>query len=397
MTIPALTPDRDPFHTACDGLADALPGAVLGTREVTLAAASRIRMRARARQLRYRTTDLRGRAEVGVTTVVTPAAPARGILSYQCAIDAVSSRCFPSYALRHGSRADGALARIELPLILAAVRRGWAVSIPDHEGPRGHFGAAREPGYRVLDGVRATHEHLRIASRGDTPVGLWGYSGGGLATVWAAEEAGTYAPELHVVGTVAGAPVGDPGAAFRRLNGGRFAGFPLVFIAGLCRAYPELHDVLDRHVAPRFRDRIADTEQRTTLDVLARLTFRSIDGHLNHGLDALLDDPVLTRVIDDIRPGRRKPHAPVLIQQGERDEVIAAADVRALAERYRALGGDVTYREFARGWHLPLQFAGAPGALRWLDARATTAAAESGSSDQSATRTVSISSNACRA
>jgi len=51
------------------------------------------------------------------------------------------------------------------------------------------------------------------------PIGLWGYSGGGLATAWAAEVSGTYAPELNVVGAVLGSPVGDLGNTFRRLNG----------------------------------------------------------------------------------------------------------------------------------------------------------------------------------
>ncbi|WP_432420407.1 lipase family protein, partial [Nocardia neocaledoniensis] len=45
---------------------------------------------------------------------------------------------------------------------------------------------------------------------------------------------------LNFVGGVAGAPVGDPAAAFVRLNGGWFAGFPAAFVAGLRRAYPDL-------------------------------------------------------------------------------------------------------------------------------------------------------------
>ncbi|WP_454164018.1 lipase family protein [Gordonia iterans] len=372
MTAPVLPPDQDPFHFPHNDLENDPPGTLLDAREVTLAAAGRIKVPARSWQLRYRTTDLRGRAEVGITTVITSGgarAPRRGLLSYQCAIDGVSPRCFPSYALRLGSAADGALPRLELPLLLAAVRQGWTLSVPDHEGLRGHFGAAREPGHRVLDGIRATHEFLGTPAPADVPAGLWGYSGGGLATVWAAETAGAYAPEVNLVGTVAGAPVGDPGATFLRLNGGRFAGFPLVFVAGLRRAYPELDAVLNHHVTPQFRERILDTERRTTLDVLARLTFRDLGSHLHHGLDALLADPVMVQILADIRPGHRKPNAPMLIQQGRRDEVIAAEDVRALADRYRALGGDISYQEFPRGWHLPLQFASAPRALNWLDAR----------------------------
>ncbi len=64
-------------------------------------------------------------------------------MSYQCAIDAVTSRCFPSYALRRRAMAAGALAQFEFFLIAAALAEGWAVSVPDHEGPERACGAHR--------------------------------------------------------------------------------------------------------------------------------------------------------------------------------------------------------------------------------------------------------------
>lgn len=50
-----------------------------------------------------------------------------------------------------------------------------------------------------------------------------------------------YAPELPIVGAVLGSPVGDPGEAFIKLNGGSFAGPPALVVAGLCQAYPVWH------------------------------------------------------------------------------------------------------------------------------------------------------------
>jgi hypothetical protein len=94
-----------------------------------------------------------------VTTVLTPAPhnPEKPcpIVSYQCAIDAMAGRCFPSYALRRHAKAVGALAQFELLLVAAVLAEGWAVSLPDHGGPKGVFGAPVEPGYCVLDGLRA--------------------------------------------------------------------------------------------------------------------------------------------------------------------------------------------------------------------------------------------------
>ncbi len=101
----------------------------------------------------------------------------------------------------------------------AAVAEGWVVSVPDHEGRDGMWGTPHEPGYRVLDGLRATLNFERFGLADDSRVGLWGYSGGGLASAWAAEVHADYAPELNIVGAVLGSPVGDLGNTFRRLNG----------------------------------------------------------------------------------------------------------------------------------------------------------------------------------
>ena len=56
----------------------------------------------------------------------------------------------------------GALPSYEFLLVANALERGWAVSIADHGGIRGRFGAPREPGYRVLDGARAARSFLAL-------------------------------------------------------------------------------------------------------------------------------------------------------------------------------------------------------------------------------------------
>ncbi len=152
-------PADDPFYDPPQGFQHAAPGTVLRSRDVEVAFLGLIPQKFIATQLLYRTTDMNGAPEATVTTVIVPAERAPGqvcpVLSYQCAIDAVTSRCFPSYALRRWSLAPGALAQLEFFLISAALAEGWAVSVPDHEGPNGAWGTPYEPGYRVLDGLRA--------------------------------------------------------------------------------------------------------------------------------------------------------------------------------------------------------------------------------------------------
>ncbi|MFB7723282.1 lipase family protein [Nocardia sp. NPDC056100] len=369
-TSEPLLPDRDPFYRSDEALDGIEPGTILRTRAVKIALFGVVPQRISAWQLLYRSTDLRGRPEAAVTTVLLPwgADPAvpRPLLSFQCAIDAIAPMCFPSYALRHGARALGAIPQLELPLIASALARGWAVSVPDHEGPGGHFGAAREPGYRALDGIRAALRFPVLGLDADTSVGLWGYSGGGLATTWAAELAADYAPELDIVGAVAGSPVGDPANAFVRLNGSPFAGFAMVFTAALRRAYPQLEQTLREHLSDEYLALLARAEHTATFPLLARFAGRDADRHARAGLAAMLNEPELRAVLDEIRPGAQAPVMPMLIVQAINDEVIAVADIDAQVERYRRRGAHVHYVRDRLSMHLPLQFLGAPAMIDWL-------------------------------
>ncbi|MET8779602.1 lipase family protein [Nocardia sp. NPDC050713] len=365
-----LVPEQDPFYVAPPRLDRYSPGAILRTRRVELALFGVVPQRISAWQLLYRTCDLNNVPEVAVTTVLLPwradpTAP-RSLVSFQCAIDGVSSRCFPSYALRRGARALGAIPQLELPVIAGALARGWAVSVPDHGGMSGHFGVAREPGYRSLDGVRAALNFAPLGLSPSTPVGLWGYSGGGLATAWAAELAAEYAPELTIVGAVAGSPVGDPGSAFTRLNGTFLSGFATVCVAALRRAYPALDRLLLDEVNPEFLGLLAQAESRTTFELIPRFAGKNIDKYSRTTFEELLARPEMRYVLDDIRPGAQAPAMPMLVLQGVNDELIAVADVDAHVERYAAAGATIRYLRDRLSLHLPLLYIGTPFTMNWL-------------------------------
>ncbi|UFS99066.1 lipase family protein [Nocardia huaxiensis] len=368
-----LLPDEDPFYQTATDLTGVAPGTVLRTRRVRTALFGRIPQKVRAWQLLYRSSDRHGAPEAAVTTVLLPwgadPAQSRPLVSFQCAIDAVAPKCFPSYALQHRARALGSIPQLELPLIAAALERGWAVSVPDHEGLGGHFGAAREPGFRALDGIRAALSFSPLGLDSSTRIGLWGYSGGGLATAWAAEEAADYAPELNIVGAVAGSPVGDPAMAFVRLNGSPFAGFAMVFTAGLRRAYPGVEKVLRTKVSADYLALLARAEHTATLPLLARFAGRNAQRHITGGVGALLTHPDMRAVLDEIRPGAKAPAMPMFVLQGVNDEVIAVADVDAHVQRYRDRDVHIRYVRDRLSAHLPLQFIGVPAMVDWLDDR----------------------------
>ena len=368
-TRPVL-PHRDPFYQPPPGFEHSAPGAVLRTRDVELGFLGFVPQKFFATQLLYRSSDRKGAPEAAVTTVLVPTE--RGpenvcpIVSYQCAIDAVTDRCFPSYAMRRRAFAPGALAQFEFLLVAAALAEGWAVSVPDHEGTHGMWGAPYEPGYRILDGLRAATSCERLGISADSPIGLWGYSGGGLATAWAAETCADYAPELNIVGAVLGSPVGDLGHAFKRLNGSFYAGLPTMVIAALSHIYPELREVIDRHATDKGRALLKSAEKMTTAEAVLRLMNKDIDAYVDRPLEDILAESEVQFVFDDIKLGTAAPSRPVLIVQAVHDKIVSVDDIDKLTESYRAGGASVTYHRDMFSEHMLLHPMSAPMTLRWL-------------------------------
>ncbi|MEM6107795.1 lipase family protein [Mycobacterium sp. 050272] len=368
-----LLPSDDPFYQPPSGFQHAEPGTVLRSRDVELAFLGLIPQSVSAIQLLYRTTDMNGAPEACVTTVLVPAERVAGqntpLLSYQCAIDAMSARCFPSYALRRRSKALGSIAQLELFLVAAAVAEGWVVSVPDHEGLLGMWGAPYEPGYRTLDGIRAAMNSSRIPTSTSAPIGLWGYSGGGLASAWAAEMCADYAPELDVVGAVLGSPVGDLGHTFRRLNGGFLAGLPAMVVAALAHIYPDLNRVIEEHTNDEGRALLDRLESMTTVEAVLRMAGKNMGDYLDEPLEDILSTPEVSYVFDNIKLGVATPAPPVLIVQAVHDYLIDVHDIDALADAYSAGGASVTYHRDAFNEHMLLHPLSAPMTLRWLTDR----------------------------
>jgi alpha-beta hydrolase superfamily lysophospholipase len=366
-------PTDDPFYDPPPGFQHAAPGTVLRSRDVEVAFLGLVPQKFTATQLLYRTTDMNGEAEVTVTTVIAPAERApeglTPVVSYQCAIDAVTSRCFPSYALRRWSLAPGAIAQFEFLLIAAVLAEGWAVSVPDHEGPRGTWGTPYEPGYRILDGLRAalSSEELNLST--DAPIGLWGYSGGGLASAWAAEMSGSYAPELNIVGAVLGSPVADLGHAFRRLNGSFYSGLPAMVVAALSHVYPELDRIIQKHATDEGKAMLLRVENMTTAHAVLRLIGMDMDKLVDRPLNEILDMPEVKHVFDSIKLGTAVPTPPVLIVQAVHDRIVSVGDIDELTHIYKSGGASVTYHRDMFSEHMLLHPLSAPMTLRWLTDR----------------------------
>jgi len=110
-------------------------------------------------------------------------------------------------------------------------------------------------------------------------VGLWGYSGGGLASAWAAELTAEYAPELNIVGAVLGSPVGNPGSVARRLNGSFFAGLAALMIVALIQVFPGAQQVVDNHATEEGKRLLDELQTMTTASAVCGGCARSTSAH----------------------------------------------------------------------------------------------------------------------
>src|SRR2546430_9041840 len=138
----------------------------------------------------------------------------RPLLSYQTAIDSLGDQCNPSFTLRTGTEK-------EIPLLASGLLDNWAVVVTDYQGPRNAYGAGPMEGHGVLDGIRAAERLPGTGLSGvGTPGGVWGYSGGGLATSSPAELLPGHAPQLAGEANASGGTPADLAAAGRHIDGG---------------------------------------------------------------------------------------------------------------------------------------------------------------------------------
>jgi len=118
---------------------------------------------------------------------------------------------------------------------------GWTLIFPDHLGPTSSVAVGRIAGPIVLDGIRAAKSFEALGLAADSPVGLIGYSGGGVATAWAAGLQPQYAPELELAGVAIGGIPANLEVTAKAFDGDPVF-FPVMFgaVLSINRVFPQL-------------------------------------------------------------------------------------------------------------------------------------------------------------
>ena len=198
--VPALQPRDDPFYayTGSTTLASIPPGTVLQIRSIPYHILG-VPTSLKTTQLLYRSTSQTGNPTVNVTSVIQPLSQPdkTKVISYQSAYDSLNRNDEPSYAISGGLTLGGVVPNVELAIFGTFLADGCTVIVPDTEGQRADFAVGPEYGMNTLDSIRAAFNSQTVGLRRDAQVALLGYSGGAIATEWAAELAPTYAPDAN--------------------------------------------------------------------------------------------------------------------------------------------------------------------------------------------------------
>ncbi|WP_082899748.1 lipase family protein [Rhodococcus phenolicus] len=366
VTLDAILPAPivdDPFFDPPGDLGAYDPGTVLREQPTRMRALPASVVPHTARRFMVRSTDSSGRPIPVTATLVLPDTPwpagPRPVVVYNMAIDSLGSRCTPSYRMVHD--AVDIDAPPMLPILLA---HGWAVLVPDHQGPHMAYAAGPMAGHAVLDSVRG----LRTVAPelAGAPLAMTGYSGGAIATGWAAQLQPTYAPDVRFAGAAAGGLPADLSLLRITMNGQLGSGLFLAATVGLAREYPQLLALADPLTAQLATTPLKD--QCTIALAVGGIAMVPVEAFTT--VPDPFDDPGVRQVLDANRLGGQIPQAPMYLYHGSSqvflgDEFIPESGVLALQRQWCAGGANVTYVP-VWGEHLTAAIAGAPGMLDWI-------------------------------
>ncbi|MFG2147242.1 lipase family protein [Streptomyces sp. NPDC048696] len=379
----------DPFYayTGSEPLSSFAPGTVLKTRTLQYHVIG-IPTPLKAVQLLYRTTDAQGRPAANVTTVVRSLTGDNSkAVSYQSFYDSLNPQDSPSRAIAGDVTLGGAIPNAEALFIAPLLLQGYNLVIPDTEGQQANFAAGPEYGTNTLDSIRAATKAAETGLDSTTSFGLIGYSGGAIATNWAATLAPSYAPDVNrrLVGYAEGGLLVDPAHNLKYVDGSlAWSGVIPMAVIGVSRSYDiDLKSYLNSYGLSVYKD----LQRGSIINALGHypgLTWKKMAKPQYANPNSI---PAFLTAMNKLNLGSAaSPTVPGFIGQGNGgvlegtfsnrpgigtgDGVMVAGDVRSLARQYCATGGSaVKYSQYDLLSHTGATLAWAPVALGWLNDR----------------------------
>lgn len=357
-----LPPHVPPFYTADVVLTPGRPGDML--RAEPWPAPPGVR----AWRILYRSADIDGRPVAVSGTIFAPASPAPDggfpAVSVAHGTSGISQFCAPSLLMNPNRKTvPDMLAGHIRPLVDA----GYAVVMSDYVG----MGAPGLPSYlvgavegrNVLDAARALQHFEPLATR--QPIVIWGHSQGGHAAAFAGQLAASYAPELKIAGVAMTAPAAELGLLFETIirsdDAGADTGLAMMVAGAWSQTYLSAR-----------ADAILTTAGLSKLvDVNGRCVFGEVTSSSNLPPSTYFKaNPARTPGWQEITtqntPGAEPSIPPLLVLQGEADEIILAPTTDAFVRRLCRLGNTIYYKRYAGASHFSVVKASWADLLAWM-------------------------------
>ena len=283
----------------------------------------------------YLSKSVRG-ASVAVTgLVIVPdrPAPARGypVVSWGHGTNGMAQQCAPSLQPAQ-----------DVPLADDLLNQGWEVVASDYQGegtpgPMPYL-VGVDAARNTIDIVQAAR-HLRVAHAGANYV-VWGHSEGGQTAMFALEIGTSYAPDLHMVGVVAGAPPSQFNLIYQFLTTSPYRYYLLMAAVGFTTAYGSAAAPLDRILSPAAMSLVPDLAKgcsgyvQSIADRYTLAELVKVDPFTVPKWSALMK-------ANDPASFTQASRVPLLIIQGADDEQIPVASTQLLAQHECSLGQDL--------------------------------------------------------
>ncbi|KAL4874467.1 secretory lipase-domain-containing protein [Aspergillus karnatakaensis] len=353
-----LPPTIDPFYKPQnDSWKSEKPGYIIDRRPVTLPSLiPGTESPLTAHQLLFVTRNATGDLTTSVTTVIRPqyANPDR-LLSYQIAYDSAD-----------GTEVNaGRWNQLQLTLILPflmssagpAGKRPF-INIPDYEGNNAAFTVGPQSGYHTLDSIRAalnSQNHTNINP--DAMAIMFGYSGGGLASEWAAELHAKHDSDLNIIAAAISGPPPNVTNTYIHVNGTR-SPLNVWAILGVMNAFPEVNKFLTDNVKLKWGSYFLGPQTRCSSPDPKPPTIPSnanVTDWYENGDEFLKTN---------------RPRFPLYIYQGTEDNITAPiSDTDELYRKYCQAGTKVWYLRYVGQDHGQTLIAGMYRAWSWISAR----------------------------
>jgi hypothetical protein len=375
-----IAPSIDPFYTAPIKLEATTPGTILRIRPAPGNLTSIIANSSLAYNILYRTTDSNYNPSWAVTTLIIPSItvlkPANqtstSLLSLQVPYDSSNLDASPSYYIYQSAPVGDIPATTDD--IAAALGNGWYINMPDYEGPLASFGLGIQAGHATLDSVRAVLSSSLIPSSNTTAtkVAMWGYSGGSIASEWAAELQEQYAPDLHFSGAALGGLVPNASSLMDNITASSYAGLIPSFLVGMTSQDADAYAYLLSRLhssGPYNASHFLSVRAMNAGQAFAAFAMQDIYSYFLAGRSDLFSPSSLLAPIinkEGYMGYHGVPRMPVFVYKAIHDEFTNVRDTDVLVERWCGVGLDVKYQRNEIGGHIAEITNGRGRALGWL-------------------------------